>query len=83
MLYSITRQRGKCSRKYSKSSFEAPGQLVSSSSRMCRSWIKLESPLDVNMGHPVEKDLLKLHCVSLITLSLEAEGRGAEHCCYI
>lgn len=31
-FYSIIKHRGKCSRRYSKSSWDAPGQLVSSSS---------------------------------------------------
>lgn len=50
--YSIIRQRGKCSRKYSKSSWDAPGQLVSSNSCKCLNWIMLDKPLDVSNGQP-------------------------------
>lgn len=52
-LYSMTRQRGRCSLTYSKSSREAPGQFVSSSSRKCLSWMRLERPLDVSNGQPI------------------------------
>lgn len=51
-LYSMTRQHGRCSLRYSKSSREAPGQFVNSNSRKCRCWIRLERPLDVSSGHP-------------------------------
>lgn len=50
--YSMIKQRGKCSRRYSYSSCEAPGQFVSSNSCMWRSWIKLIKPLDVIRGQP-------------------------------
>lgn len=52
MNYSITRQRGRCSLKYSNNSFEAPGQFVNSSSLICRSCIRLDRPLDVRRGQP-------------------------------
>lgn len=52
MNYSITRQRGRCSLKYSNNSFEAPGQFVNSNSLICRSCIRLDRPLDVSKGHP-------------------------------
>lgn len=51
-FYSIIKHRGKCSRRYSKSSWDAPGQLVSSSSCKWRSWIMLDRPLDVSKGQP-------------------------------
>lgn len=52
--YSIIKQRGKCSRRYSYSSCDAPGQFVSSSSCRCLSWIKLDNPLDVSSGQPMK-----------------------------
>lgn len=58
-LYSIIKQRGKCSRRYSNSSWDAPGQLVSSSSCKWRNWIMLDNPLDVNNGHPTNKNKTK------------------------
>lgn len=51
-VYSIIKHRGKCSRRYSKSSWDAPGQLVNSSSCKWRSWIMLDRPLDVSKGQP-------------------------------
>lgn len=52
LYYSITRQRGKCSLRYSNNSRETPGQLVSSNSCRWRSWIRLDRPLDVRRGQP-------------------------------
>lgn len=54
--YSMIKQRGKCSCKYSKSSWDAPGQFVSSNSCKWRNWIILDSPLDVNNGQPILKN---------------------------
>lgn len=57
-FYSISKHLGRCSRKYSKSSCDAPGQFVNSSSCKWRNWIKLDKPLDVKSGHPIQKKTL-------------------------
>lgn len=62
-FYSIIKQRGKCSRRYSNSSCDAPGQFVSSNSCRWRNWIILDKPLDVNSGQPAGiKRTLRNYC---------------------
>lgn len=58
----MTMHRGRCSRRYSKSSADAPGQFVSSNSCKCLSCIRLDNPLDVSNGHPgIKLHILMIH----------------------
>ena len=51
-VHSTTRVDGRLSLRYPISSLLEPGQFVSSSSSSCRSWIRLERPLDVSWVQP-------------------------------
>ena len=51
-VHSTTRVAGRLSLRYPMSSLLEPGQFVSSSSSSCRSWIRLERPLDVSWVQP-------------------------------
>lgn len=65
-VYSMIRQRGRCSCKQSNSSRDVPGQLVSSNSCKCRSCIRLDKPLLVSNGQPATdntcRDLMTHKC---------------------
>lgn len=56
----MIKHRGRCSLKYSNSSCDAPGQLVSSNSCKWRNCIRLERPDEVNRGHPANDRTCKL-----------------------
>ena len=62
LVHSTTREEGRFSLRYPTSSLLLPGQLVSSSSSSCLSWIRLERPLEVSWVQP-ESSISFFHCI--------------------
>jgi len=58
-VYSTTRHFSRLSLRYPINSFELPGQLVSSNSSSCRSWMRFESPLDVSCEQPATERMCR------------------------
>ena len=65
-LHSTTRVAGRLSLRYPISSLLEPGQFVSSSSSSCRSWIRLERPLDVSWVQPARNIEIFLEILLLL-----------------